>query len=176
MANYRRFFLKGYNYIFLTVVTCYRQKILINNIELLRKSFKYARMKYEFEIVAGVVLPEHFHCVLRLNNENDYPEIVRLIKYYFSCHCSSNLPLSDSKIKKLEKGIWQRRYWEHIIRDEKDLNMHLDYIHYNPYKHYKIVPKDWKYSSFNKFVKADYYDIEWLNCNDKNKILDKEFE
>ena len=77
--------------------------------------------------------------------------IVRTIKYNFS----TNIPeiyycknLSESAIKRGEKGVWQRRYYDHIIRNENDLNRHLDYIHYNSMKHYHISPKDWKYSSF----------------------------
>ena len=83
---------------------------------------------------------------------------------------------SKSKINKREKGIWQRRFWEHTIRNEQDLNVHLDYIHYNSYKHYKISPKDWKYSSFDKFVKNNFYDIDWCNFEDKNKISNLDFE
>ena len=176
MSNYKRLFINGHNYVFLTVATYNRQNILIDNIDLLRQSFAYAKSKVKFNIYACVVLKDHFHCILNLENEKEYPEIIRLIKYYFSCHVTTNLKLSESKIKKGEKGIWQRRYWEHIIRNEKDLNTHLDYIHFNPYKHYKIAPKDWNYSSFQKFVKKDYYEINWLNLEDKNNINDKNFE
>lgn len=176
MSNYKRLFLNGYEYVFITVVTYNRQNILIDNIELLRNSFKYAKSKINFYIYACIILGNHFHCILSLENEKEYPEIIRLIKYYFSTHINLNSQLTASKIKKGEKGVWQRRYWEHIIRNEKDLNMHLDYIHFNSYKHYNIAPKDWIYSSFQKFVKFGYYGINWLNQEDKNSIKDKNFE
>ena len=81
-----------------------------------------------------------------------------------------NEELSLSAQKRGEKGIWQRRYYEHIIRDKDNLYKHIDYIHYNSIKHYKILPKNWEYSSFKNFVKNNYYDENWCNFNDKNDI------
>ena len=78
--------------------------------------------------------------------------------------------------KRNEKGIWQRRYYDHIIRDENDLLKHIDYIHFNSMKHYDIAPKEWKYSSFKKFVRNNYYDENWCNFGDKNNISDLELE
>ena len=78
---------------------------------------------------------------------------------------------------KREKGIFQRRYWEHTIRDEKDLNNQINYIHYNPVKHgYVKSVKDWEYSSFHKFVKKGLYDINWGNNTDIKEIIDLNFE
>ena len=79
-----------------------------------------------------------------------------------------NITLSMQK--RSEKGIWQRRYYDHIIRNENDLYKHIDYIHYNSMKHYQIASKDWKYSSFRKFVKLGYYDADWCNFEDKHCI------
>ena len=70
--------------------------------------------------------------------------------------------------KRKEAGVWQRRFYDHIIRNQDDFNKHADYIHYNSYKHYQIPPKDWKYSSFKKFVKLGYYNIDW--CNFENDL------
>ena len=79
-----------------------------------------------------------------------------------------------SRVARRESTIWQRRYWEHTIRDKNDLYKHLDYIHYNPIKHgYVKSAKDWKYSSFNKFVKMNYYEPNWCNFEDKYDILSK---
>ena len=72
--------------------------------------------------------------------------------------------------------IWQRRFWEHTIRDENDLYKHLDYIHYNSVKHYGIAPRDWNCSSFNKFVKMGYYEKDWCNLEDKYKINEMDCE
>lgn len=113
-------------------------------------------------------------------NQNDIPKIIRTIKFNFS----KNVPekyykdtkLSLSAINRGEKGVWQRRYYDHIIRDENDLFRHLDYIHYNPKKHYNITPKDWEYSSFNKFVKLGFYDLNWCNNGDKKQINQFDYE
>ena len=176
MSNYKRLFIEGYKYIFLTIVTYNRQDLLLKNIDLLRKSFLYAKSKYVFNIFACIVLKDHLHCILIVKNEKDYPEIVRLIKYYFSVHIDKRLSLPISKAKKGEKGSWQRSSWDHSIRNEKDLYMHLDYIHYNCFKHYKIAPKSWEFSSFQKFVSKCYYDENWFNIEDKNNVLEKDFE
>ncbi len=180
MATYRRFFNNDYKYVFITMITNNRIPILLDHIALLRSSFKYAMNKYIFEIYSVVIMNDHIHLILKLNNNRNYPEIIRLIKYYFSIHIKKcghayalpTLQLSESKIKKREKGIWQRRYWEHTIRDENDLHRHIDYIHYNPVKHYNIAPKDWEFSSFNKFVELGFYEKDWYNLDDKYKIND----
>ena len=69
-----------------------------------------------------------------------------------------------------EKGIWQRRYYDHIIRDDEDLYRHIDYIHYNSVKHNNIAPKDWEYSTFKKFVEKGNYELNWCNFKDKHNI------
>lgn len=177
MANYKRLFLEEYNYIFFTLVTYNRQPILINNIELLKKSIKIAKSKYKFEIIAIVVLKDHLHFILKVENTKDYPKIIYQIKYNFSKILPKNKNIEESKVKKGEKGIWQRRYWEHTIRNLNDLNKHLDYIHYNPIKHeYVETARDWKYSSFKNFVKENYYDEDWCNFKDTNNIKNLNFE
>ena len=80
----------------------------------------------------------------------------------------NNTFLSESKKKKRESNIWQRRYYEHTIRDEKDFNLHLDYIHYNPVKHHYVQhTKAWEYSSFDKYFKLDWYSEDWCNFSDE---------
>ena len=100
------------------------------------------------------------------------------MKYYFSKYINvEKISLSESKIKKGEKGVWQRRYWEHTIRNEQDFYRHLDYIHYNPIKHNLVKSlKDYKYTTFEKFVKLGFYEENWCNFEDKNKIADLNFE
>lgn len=160
------------------MVTHKRADILINNIDMLRKSFANSKKFYNYEIFAIVVLPDHLHMIIKPENIEDYPKIISRIKHYFSRSIKTiDTNLSDSKISKREKGIWQRRYWEHTIRDENDLYKHLDYIHYNPVKHNHIkAVKDWKHSSFHKFVKQELYDINWGNINEVHDIIDLEFE
>lgn len=179
MSNYRRYF-NNNNPVFITFVTQNRKEILTDNIDILRNSFKYSKTKFKYEIIASVILKEHCHIILSAENQNDIPKIICVIKFNFSKNIPqkylTNIELSLSSTKRGEKGIWQRRYYDHIIRNEEDLYKHLDYIHYNPKKHYDINPKDWKYSSFNKFVKLEFYGLDWCNFEDKNKISQLNYE
>ena len=152
MANYKRIFLDGYSY-YITVVTHQRNPILIDNIELLRESFRVSRRKYRYEIEAIVILPEHFHTIITPQNAKDYPHIIRTIKQYFSKHCEvkyyEHLEQSKSRHKEGYKPIWQKKYYEHTIRDKKDFDEKISYIYNNPIKHgYVEEIKDWKYSSY----------------------------
>ena len=176
MSNYKRFYNDNYKYVFFTLVTYNRKPLLIDNINILRSAFRYVILKYHFEIFAICILKDHMHLILKLENTKDYSEIIRLIKYYFSRNIKTYSTLSSSKLKKREKGIWQRRFWEHTIKDESDLYKHLDYIHFNSYKHYKIAPCYWTFSTFKKFVRLNFYSLDWCNINDKNGINDLNFE
>ena len=143
--NYRRLYIPN-SIIFITIVTSKRRNILIKNIELLKFSIKNAHKYYNFEIYAICVMKDHVHLLIKPNNINEYSKIILLIKRTFSKKIDINTILdykqSDSNIKRKERDIWQRRFWEHTIRNEEDLYRHIDYIHYNPMKHYQITPKD----------------------------------
>lgn len=168
------------NPVFITFVTKDRKEILIKNIDILRNSFKFSKTKYKYEIIAGVILKEHCHLMLLAETPSEISKIVRVIKFNFSKNIPEkyikNVILSNSATKRGEKGVWQRRYYDHIIRDEADLHKHLDYIHYNPTKHYGIAPKDWEYSSFKKFVNLVVYDFDWCNDGDMNQISCLDYE
>ena len=172
MSNYRRYFLKNFP-VFITMVSNHRQKLFVKNIKILRKAFRNAKSYYDFKIIAITVMQDHVHLILEMSTPEDLPKIIRLIKIYFSTNISEQINdkyISESMKRRGEKGIWQRRYYDHIIRNEDDLWTHIDYIHFNSMKHYNISPKNWQYSSFHKFVKNDYYDINWCNFGDKNNI------
>ena len=169
--NYKRLFVPN-SYVFLTVVTYNRQPILIENIEILREAFKSSKIKYKYDIYAIMINHDHFHTILQPQNIEDYPKIIAEIKRYFTKHIEKNYSLNKNN----EANIWQRRYWEHTIRDESDLHKHTDYIHYNSIKHYNISPQNWQYSSFNKFVKNGYYENDWCNFGDINKISELNYE
>lgn len=174
--HYKRFFVQN-SMVFITIVSYNRQQILLDNIDLIKNSLRYAKAKYDFKIIAIVILKDHLHLILELNNNNDYPNIVKYFKTYFSRHIDMpNNDLTDGKKHKREKGIWQSRYWAHLILDENDLYKHIDYIHYNPMKHYNISPKDWEFSSFMKFVKNGYYNVDWCNYKDIYNITKLNFE
>ena len=161
------------------MVTYKRRQILIDNISLLRKSFEITKKYYTFEIIAINIMKDHLHLLLSTQNPSEIPQIIRTIKQNFTKlvlkqYYPQNITLSMQK--RSEKGIWQRRYYDHIIRNENDLYKHIDYIHYNPMKHYNIAPKDWEYSSFMKYVNNKFYDINWCNFDDKYKILELDLE
>ena len=154
MANYKRVFKNGHSY-FLTIVTYKRNPILIENIELLRESFRISKVNYEYQIDAIVVLPDHIHMVITIENAKNYPKIIRSIKQYFSKYCDPNcyahLTQSRSRQKEGYLPVWQKRFYEHTIRNEKDFQSTLVYMYNNPVKHGWIENlNDWKYSSFNK--------------------------
>lgn len=164
MPNYRRVFVPGGTYFF-TVALAQRRgnDLLTRQIELLRNSIRKVRQKFPFEIVAWVVLPDHMHCIWTLPPDDaDYATRWRLIKSGFSRQLSESFETSPSKTSRRERGIWQRRYWEHLIRDERDLTTHLDYIHYNPVRHGHVdCVVDWPYSTFHRYVAEGHYPAEW---------------
>ncbi|OKY75639.1 MAG: transposase [Desulfobulbaceae bacterium DB1] len=164
--QYRRANIKGGSYFF-TVVTHQRRKILCEpeNIDLLRAVFRDVLARHPFTIDAMVVLPDHLHCIWTLPaGDNDFSRRWRLIKGAFTRKCDGKHKgeASFSRQSKGEQAVWQRRFWEHLIRDEQDFHYHADYIHYNPVKHGLVSsPLHWPYSSFAKFVSAGVYSADW---------------
>lgn len=176
MSNYRRYFKSFNNPTFITIVTKNRREILIKYIDILKECLNISINKFKYKFIAGTVLKDHCHLLISTETPENIPKIIHDIKYNFSTKLPLEVienfkkSLTISEQKRGEKGVWQRRYYDHIIRDENDFNKHLDYIHFNSKKHYDILPKDWKYSSFHKFVKNGYYDNNWCNVADKFKI------
>ena len=173
MSNFIRYY-KDNNIVFVTIVTYNRQPILVENIELLRNSLK--EIKYKYKIIAGIVLPDHVHLLIQTEKADDFPKIIASLKVNFSKSMPKNINQTNNQLNRREKGIWQRKYYDHIIRDEKDFNKHLDYIHYNSVKHLNIAPKDWEFSSFKKFAEKGLYEENWCNFGDKNNILNMNLE
>ena len=162
MSRYRRYYLEGYSYVFITMVTFNRSSILIENIDVLRDAFRKTKQKFDFEIVAICILHDHVHMIIRENELKNFSKIVGSIKKYFSYNVNLRKnKLTESMQKRKESGIWQRRFYDHIIRNDLDFEKHLDYIHYNSFKHYNISPKKWMYSTFEKFVKLGFYNENW---------------
>jgi putative transposase len=163
--EYRRSHIKGGSFFF-TVVTYKREKLFnsTKNIELIREALRYVKESHPFTIDAFVLLPEHIHCIWTLpQDDHDFSTRWRLIKSFLSRHCEHRRQeLKASQIRKKEQAIWQPRFWEHFIRDEKDFISHVEYIHYNPVKHGLVqAPKDWKYSSFHRYAEKGIYESEW---------------
>jgi len=140
-----------------------RQTLLVDHIDLLRSSIKHVQTFHPYEIDAAVILPDHLHMVWTLpKGDSDYPTRWRLIKSRFSRGLKVSEQRTQSKRLKAEKGIWQRRYMEHTIRDEQDLAAHIDYIHFNPVKHgYVAKPTDWKHSSIHRYIRDGVLPADW---------------
>jgi len=155
--TYRRIFLGGYCY-YITMVTHTRNPILIENIDLLRKSFSYAKSLFSFRIEAIVILPDHIHMIIEVDHAKDYPKIISSIKRYFSKRCDpkfcEGIYQSKSRMRQGYNVVWQKRFYkrfyEHTIRDEKDYQEKLQYIYNNPVKH-GLTDNiyHWKYGSLN---------------------------
>ena len=161
--QYRRHYQQGASYFFTINLADRSSDLLIKQIETLRYAFKTVKQKHPFHIDTIVILPDHVHMLCTMpDNDANFSIRIKLIKYYFSYHIAKNEPISKSRRKKEERGIWQRRFWEHCIRDEADYRAHIDYIHMNPIKHgYVERVKDWSYSSFHKFVAEGLLTIDW---------------
>ncbi len=158
MSTYLRAYQPGGCYFF-TVVTHDRRAILTNPavLERLRNAFRHVQQTRPFTIDAAVVLPDHLHCKWQLPpDDHDFSTRWRTIKHYVSAEIDA--PLNARK----EKLVWQRRFWEHLIRNEEDWRRHMDYIHYNPVKHgYLTKVSDWPHSSFHRAVKEGLYPPDW---------------
>jgi len=180
MPEYRRAYIKGGTFFF-TVVTNGRHPIFNEKsaVDLLRTSFRRVMRLHPFILDAIVVLPDHLHCIWILpEGDSDFSTRWRLIKSDFTRNYLAALAgeISNSRRMKKERGIWQRRFWEHMIREEADLNTHRDYLHYNPVKHGLIdSPAKWEYSSFNSFVSKGIYPADWGDAPRK-ELLEMELE
>jgi putative transposase len=150
--DYRRAYVKGGCYFFTLTLADRKSQLLTQHIDLLRASIKYVKDRHPFNIDAMVVLPDHLHCIWTLpENDCDYAKRWMLIKTHFSRQIPKTENIHSTRIKKRERGIWQRRFWEHVIRNERDFLNHVEYIHINPIKHgYVQNVKDWPFSSIHK--------------------------
>jgi putative transposase len=164
--QYRRATSPGATYFF-TLVTYDRQPLFKTDatIQILRQAFHTIKQRHPFDIDAIVVLPDHLHCIWTLpEGDADFSTRWRQIKADFSRHCPAEYKhqRSFARLKKQEQAIWQRRFWEHQIRDERDFTQHVDYIHYNPVKHQLVgAPRDWPYSSFHRYVEQGICPSDW---------------
>lgn len=164
MPDYRRAWQPGGTYFF-TINALQRRDndLLVRNIRLLRNVVSTVRRAHPFKIHGWVVLPDHMHCVIELPPEDaDFALRWRLIKMGFSKALPKVERLSSVRAERKERGIWQRRYGEHVIRDEADYQAHMDYVHINSVKH-GLVKRvvDWPYSTFHRLTAAGVYPIDW---------------
>jgi putative transposase len=164
MPDYRRAWTPGGTYFFtVNLLQRHGNDLLVRHIDKLRESVRTVRQRHPFHIHGWVVLPEHLHCVMELpSGDADFANRWRLIKMGFSKALPRTERVSRVRAARGERGIWQRRYWEHLIRDEADFRAHMDYVHINPVKHGwvdRVV--DWPYSTFHRLVKSGVYPADW---------------
>lgn len=153
--RYRRVRLPGATYFF-TLVTHDRKPLLVgDNVALFEQAVAVVRSRHPFDIDAAVILPNHIHALWTLpDGDSDYPKRWSLIKQAFT-RALEHRSLATTP-------IWQNRYWEHTIRDERDFAAHVEYIHFNPVKHGLVhAPKDWAHSTFHAWVATGSYDLAW---------------
>jgi putative transposase len=164
MPDYRRNRVAGGTYFFTVNLLDRRADLLIARIDALRAAVRAVRARSPFHIDAGVVLPDHMHCLWTLpDGDADFPARWRAIKVAFAKSLPPIEPRSPVRLRRGERGIWQRRYWEHTIRDDRDYALHMDYIHFNPVKHgLACGPADWPFSSFRRCVARGLYPPDWL--------------
>lgn len=164
MPNYRRAWTPGGTWFFtLNLLQRRENDLLVREIELLLRCVALERARRPFSVVAWVVLPEHMHWLWRLPvDDHDFATRWRRIRTDFSRGIARDEPRNATRIRRGERGIWQRRYWEHLVRDDDDLRRHVDYIHDNPVKHgHADRAGAWPHSSFQRWVERGAYPRDW---------------
>ncbi len=164
MTSYRRAYAPGATWFFTVALAERREnRLLVERVDTLRSVFRDVQARHPFRVDAIVILPEHLHCLWTLpSGDADFSMRWSLIKARFSRSIPAGERLSASRAKRCERGIWQRRFWEHLIRDEEDFARHVDYIHWNPVKHQHVAqPLDWPHSSFHRYVREGLLPADW---------------
>jgi len=168
MPDYLRSRVPGGCYFFTVTLRNRRSNLLVERVDLLRDCVTRARAAAPFHIDAWVVLPDHMHCVWSLpEGDADYSSRWLRIKQRFSMALPKTEARTAVMVARGDRGIWQRRFWEHTIRDELDYARHMDYIHFNPVKHGLVRdPAAWPHSSFRRAVAMGFYPEQWLGTDD----------
>ena len=161
--KYRRANIAGATYFFTVNLADRKSALLSEQIDVLRNAMRKILLSHPFEILAMVVMPDHLHTIWELpQGDADFPLRWSLIKAAFSREIPKTELIHPSRKSKRERGIWQRRFWEHQIRDDQDLQQHVDYIHFNPVKHsYVLNASDWPYSSIHREIERGNVTEDW---------------
>jgi putative transposase len=162
MVRYRRNRVQGGTYFFTVTLGQRQSTALVDHVSALRAAFRVARQERPFTIDAIVILPDHLHAILTLpQGDADFAGRWRRVKGYFSTRLLA-AGVSIERHANGELALWQRRYWEHTIRDEADFVRHVDYVHYNPVKHHLVTRVcDWPHSSFHLYVRRGLLPEDW---------------
>lgn len=161
--QYKRSDIKGGTYFFTVNLIDRKSTLLIDQINHLKAAINNVKQNHPFKINAMVTFPEHIHAIWTLPpDDSNYAKRWMLIKSTFSRKIPKKKSINKSRLSKRERGIWQRRYWEHTIKDEKDLINHIDYIHYTPIKHQHVkTPTDWPHSTIHHYIKTGRVEPNW---------------
>ncbi|WFU29669.1 transposase [Bradyrhizobium brasilense] len=162
MVQYRRNFIPGGTFFFTVTLEDRTSSLLVEQVGLLRDAFRASRAKKPFTLDAIVILPDHLHTVMTLPpGDSDFPDRWRQIKSHFTrAVVAAGVPLSVNH--RGEYPLWQRRFWEHTIRNERDLERCVDYVHYNPTKHRLVSsPVDWQHTSLHRYVRDRILPADW---------------
>ncbi|MBK5958297.1 hypothetical protein CCR97_08740 [Rhodoplanes elegans] len=162
MVRYRRNFVQGGTYFFTVTLADRRSRVLVDHVDALRAAFRDVRARHPFAVEAIVVLPDHLHAVMSLPaGDADFSTRWALIKRRFTdAVAAAGGPVG--RHRNGEPALWQRRFWEHTIRDDRDHARHVDYVHFNPVKHGLVGRAcDWPWSSFHRFVRLGLVPADW---------------
>lgn len=133
MPRYQRAKFAGGTFFFTVAIADRSDDLLVREIDRLREAYRLGQRRRPFQTIAICILPDHLHAIWSLpDSDSDFSSRWSLIKSGFSRGLAAVPSRSARHVKKREKGVWQRRYWEHVIRNETDLQRHIDYIHFNP--------------------------------------------
>jgi putative transposase len=183
MPEYRRAVSPGGTFFF-TIVTHQRRRFLCESDarQSLRTAIEQCRTRHPFELEAIVLLPDHFHPMIRLPEEDaDFSVRLASIKAQFTRGWlgmgGAESAQSVSRTRHGNRGVWQKRFWEHCIADKCDWGEHLNYIHYNPVKHGLVTcPHLWPYSTFQKWVALGVYEPDWMCVCGGRRVAPPTFE
>ena len=176
MVKYRRSRISGGTYFFTVTLKDRRSDILLGHVETFRTAYTKVKTEHPFKTLSYVILPDHIHCLWQLpESDSNYSQRWQLIKKGFTSRLLKK-GMALSRNKHGEYNLWQRRYWEHTIRDEQDYENHINYIHYNPVKHGLVKrAQDWPHSSFLYYVSRGVLPLDWGGVGWSDKAYGERF-
>ena len=172
MPNFRRYYIPN-AIVFITGVTHKRIPYLEpeDNVELFWNTLRRVQEIHPFRLLAYVVLPDHFHWLLRLTLCGNFSQVLHSVKRNYTLNFKKAHSITTSV------SVWQKRFWDHVIRDERDLNNHFDYIHWNPVKHGHVQrPEDWAQSTYLHWLERGYYELGWGHSEEPPSIVGMHLE
>jgi putative transposase len=171
--EYRRARLAGGTYFFTVNLAERSSTLLVDRITDLRRAVRVAKERHPFDILAWVVLPDHLHAIWTLPaGDGDCATRWMLIKSGFTRCIARGERVRASRVRKRERGIWQRRFWEHVITNDDDLHKHVDYVHINPVKHgHAARASEWPYSSIHEYIRLGWAPEDWAAPMDDEPMM-----